>query len=345
MVGAVVVKDGVIVGEGYHQKYGGPHAEVFALEEAGSKAIGADIYVTLEPCSHYGKTPPCAQKLIETGIKKAVVAMTDPNPEVAGKGIEMLKEAGIEVEIGMLNNEAQKLNEIFLKYIQSDYPFVYLKKAQTLDGYIASKSGNSKWITNSAARLEGHKLRHRVDAIMVGIGTVITDNPSLTARLDTKEGIDPLRIILDPALEIAVDAKIITQQSTAKTLIIIADNYNNSNILKKKEKLLTNEKVEILSFTTNGNKYFDLKDILKILRKRKISSLLVEGGAKLSHTFLKENLVDKFYYFIAPKIYGGSDGIASFCGNGPELMSDAVRLEILEQKNIGDNILLIAKRK
>jgi len=345
MVGAVVVKDGKVVGEGYHQKYGGPHAEVFALEEAGEKAVGADVYITLEPCSHYGKTPPCAQKLIDSGIKRAVVALVDPNPEVAGRGIKMLRNKGIEVEIGLLKKEAQKLNEIFLKYIQSDYPFIYLKKAQTLDGYIASSGGDSKWITNSAARLEGHKLRHRVDAIMVGIGTVLADNPSLTARLETKKGIDPIRIILDPLLETPFDAKIINQKSSAKTLIITADNLDDSAVQIKKEKLLKKKQVEIIKFETDNKNYFNLKNILKNLRKRKISSVLVEGGAKLSHTFLKENLADKFYYFIAPKIYGGSDGIASFCGKGPKMMSDAVELEILEQKNIGDNILLIAERK
>jgi diaminohydroxyphosphoribosylaminopyrimidine deaminase/5-amino-6-(5-phosphoribosylamino)uracil reductase len=255
----------------------------------------------------------------------------------------MLREAGIKVELGLFKNEAQRLNEIFLKYIQSDYPFVYLKKAQTLDGYIASKTGDSKWITNSTARLEGHKLRHRVDAIMVGIGTVLADDPSLTARLDSKEGIDPLRVILDPDLEIPIGAKIINQESTAKTLIITSEN-DDPDILRKKKKLLKKKQVDILSFETE-NKYFELREILKSLKKRKISSLLVEGGAKLSHTFLKENLVDKFYYFIAPKIYGGSDGIASFCGKGPELMSEAIELKILEQKLLDDNILLIAERK
>jgi diaminohydroxyphosphoribosylaminopyrimidine deaminase/5-amino-6-(5-phosphoribosylamino)uracil reductase len=348
MVGAVVVKDGEIIGEGYHQQYGGPHAEVFALEAAGEAARGADIYVTLEPCSHYGKTPPCAQKVIDSGIKRAVIAMVDPNPEVAGRGIEMLKEAGIEVEVGLFQEKAEVLNESFLKYIQSEYPFVYLKKAQTLDGYIATSTGDSKWITNSKARLEGHKLRHRVDAIMVGIGTVLADNPSLTARLEAENGIDPLRIILDPLLDIPLDAKIINQQSEAETLIICADDFPPARaaaILAKKKKLMEKEQVQLLSFKAENDDYFELREILKSLHQRKISSLLVEGGARLSHTFLQEDLVDKFYYFIAPKIYGGSDGIASFCGSGPKMMSAAVELKITEQKNLGDNILLIGERK
>jgi len=348
MVGAVVVKDGEIIGEGYHQQYGGPHAEVFALEAAGEAARGADIYVTLEPCSHYGKTPPCAQKVIDSGIKRAVIAMVDPNPEVAGRGIEMLKEAGIEVEVGLFQEKAEVLNESFLKYIQSEYPFVYLKKAQTLDGYIATSTGDSKWITNSKARLEGHKLRHRVDAIMVGIGTVLADDPSLTARLEDKNGIDPLRIILDPLLDIPLDAKIINQQSEAETLIICADDFPPARaaaIHAKKKKLMEKEQVQLLSFKAENDGYFQLREILKSLHQRKISSLLVEGGARLSHTFLQEDLVDKFYYFIAPKIYGGSDGIASFCGSGPKMMSAAVELKITEQKNLGDNILLIGERK
>jgi len=348
MVGAVVVNQGEIVGKGYHQQYGGPHAEVFALDKAGEKAEGADLYVTLEPCSHYGKTPPCAKKVIDSGIKRVVVSMVDPNPEVAGRGIEMLREAGIKVELGLFEEESKEVNEVFLKYIQSQYPFIYLKKAQTLDGYIATKSGDSKWITNSKARNEGHKLRHKADAIMVGIGTVLADNPSLTARLNNQEGIDPLRIILDPLLEIPLSAKIINQESEASTLIITADEFPAvaaAEAEAKKKKLKQLDQVEVLTFTVNKDNYFEIKEILKTLRNRKISSILIEGGAKLSHTFLKENLVDKYYYFIAPKIFGGSDGTAAFCGPGPELMSDAVDLKIIEQINLDDNILLIAENK
>lgn len=345
MVGAVVVKNDKIVGEGYHKEYGGPHAEVFALEKAGKKAVGADIYVSLEPCSHYGKTPPCALKIINSGIKRVIISLVDPNPEVAGKGIKMLREAGIKVELGLLKEKAKKLNEVFLKYIQKDMPFVYLKKAQTLDGYIATKSGDSKWITNSKARLEGHKLRHRADAIMVGIGTVLADDPSLTARIEAKETIDPVRIVLDPYLDIKTDAQIINQKSKAATLIITSKQAFNSESKQKKIDIIAEKQnVEILKFEVESE-HFNLKEILRSLAQRKISSILVEGGAKLSHSFLKEDLVDKFYYFIAPKIFGGSDGIASFVGEGAKLMSEAVELKVLEQKKLDDNILLIAEKK
>src|SRR6056297_2782771 len=256
MVGAVVVNAGEIVGEGYHKHYGGPHAEVIALDQAGEKAKRAVLFVTLEPCSHYGKTPPCAKKIIKSGIKRVVVAMVDPKPEVAGRGIEMLREAGVKVKLGLFEEEAKKINEVFLKYIQTDYPFIILKKAQTLDGYIASSSGDSKWITNSEARLEGHKLRHRSDAIMVGIGTILADNPSLTARLEKKTGIDPLRIVLDPLLEIPLEAKIINQKSDADTLIITSEKFPPAKAAaaqKKKEKLLKKEKVKIMNFETDAD--------------------------------------------------------------------------------------------
>lgn len=348
MVGAVVVKDGRIIGEGYHERFGASHAEVIALEKAGQKAAGGAIYLNLEPCSHYGKTPPCALKIIKSGIKKAVIAVEDPNPKVAGRGIKMLQKAGIEVKLSLLKKEAEKLNEAFFKYIKEKLPFVYLKKAQTLDGYIAASSGDSKWITNTKARLEGHKLRHQAAAIMVGIGTVLADDPSLTARLENKKGCDPLRIVLDPSLKIPLEAKIINQKSTAKTLLITAAESELSRAraaLFKKEKLLRKKKsVEIMSFKTRENNYFRLPEILKALAARKISSLLVEGGARLSYSFLKENLVDKFYYFIAPKIYGGSDGAAAFAGKGPKLMEEAVDLEIISSKILADNLLLIAKK-
>ncbi|ADQ14582.1 bifunctional diaminohydroxyphosphoribosylaminopyrimidine deaminase/5-amino-6-(5-phosphoribosylamino)uracil reductase RibD [Halanaerobium hydrogeniformans] len=346
MVGAVLVKNGEIIGEGYHKFYGGPHAEVYALKEAGQNANNADIYLTLEPCSHYGKTPPCADKLIKSGIKRAVIAMVDPNPEVSGRGIELLKEAGIEVELGLMAEKAKDLNEVFLKYITSDYPYVYLKKAQTLDGFIASSTGHSKWITNEKARLEGHKLRHKVDAIMVGIGTVLADDPSLTTRLEEQGGIDSLRVILDPELDMPLDAKIINQESTASTLLIASEaslESNSAALMEKKEKLLAKNNVDIIAVPLEEEGFLNLDFILRQLHDLNISSILLEGGAKLSYSFLNKGLIDKFYYFIAPKIYGGDDGISSFCGQGPKLMSDSKDIKILDRRFLGDNILLIGE--
>lgn len=348
MVGAVIVKNGEIIGEGYHKNYGSAHAEVFALQEAGKEANDAVIYLNLEPCSHYGKTPPCVFNIINSGIKKVVIAIKDPNPKVAGKGIEILKKAGVEVEVGLLAEEAKKLNEIFLSFVKDKLPFVFLKKAQTLDGYIAAKNGDSKWITNQKSRVEGHKLRHRVDAIIVGIGTVLADNPALTARLEDQAAKDPVRVVLDPFLKIPLDAKIINQPSTAKTLIIISEacqKQSDHKLLEKIKFLQAKSNLELLTLPVKKDNYFDLKALLKLLDQKNISSVLVEGGGKLSHSFLKNDLIDKFYYFIAAKIYGGSDGIAAFSGRGAELISAAVEIEILEQKILDDDILLIAERK
>lgn len=339
MVGALVVKSGKIVGRGYHKYYGGPHAEVYALEEAGNKAEGATIYVNLEPCSHYGKTPPCSSKIIKAGIKRAVIAMVDPNPRVAGNGIKQLRSAGIEVEVGILKKEAAKLNEAFIKYITSDLPFIYLKTAQTLDGYLATKSGDSKWITNQKARLIGHQLRHKVDAILVGIGTVIEDDPQLTTRLKDGRGKDSIRIIIDAELEIPLEARVINQESNVNTIIVCGDKVDEI----KKEKLIKKENVEILSLPLNAEHRIPLKKLLTIVHDRCISSVLVEGGGKINYSFLKMNLVDKIYAFIAPKILGGNDGISVFSGDGPESMSEVRKIKEVEYRIVGDNILVMGK--
>lgn len=339
MVGAIVVKNDKIIGKGYHQCYGGPHAEAYALKEAGDKARDATLFVTLEPCSHFGKTPPCSEKVIKFGVKKAVIAMVDPNPEVAGSGIEQLKKAGIEVEVGVLEEEAWRLNEVFIKYITSKYPFVYLKTAQTLDGYLATKTGDSKWITNEKARLVGHQLRHRVDGIMVGINTVLNDDPSLTTRLPDKDSKDSIRIVIDSRLEMPLSCRIINQKSDAKTIIVTANKGNKT----KKQQLQKKARVELLSVDLNKKGRIPLKEVLKELHKQGISSILVEGGGKVNHSFLQEGLVDKIYTFIAPKILGGSDGIASFSGSGPELMFEAKKLKGVEFQIMDNNILIIGK--
>ncbi len=339
MVGAVIVKNGEIISSGYHKYFGGPHAEINALKDAGRQAEGATIYVNLEPCSHYGKTPPCSLALIKAGIKKAVIAMEDPNPLVAGRGIKQLKKAGIEIKSGVLEKEARDLNEVFIKYISSDYPFIYLKMAQTLDGFLASKNGDSKWISNKKARLYTHKLRHKVDAILVGINTLINDNPRLTTRLTDGTGKDSLRIVLDTKLKIPLHARIINQQSSADTLIVTAKDINK----EKKERLINKQGVEILSLDLEENNEIPLKVLLKILHERNISSILVEGGGKINYSFLNNNLIDKLYAFIAPKILGGRDGISVFNGIGPESIKKAINLQEVEYKILDDNIVLIAK--
>ncbi len=339
MVGALVVKEGKIIGQGYHQQYGGPHAEVHALQEAGQAAEGATIYVTLEPCSHYGKTPPCAERVIKSGIKKAVIAMEDPNPIVAGRGIKKLQEAGIEVEVGLLKDEAVKLNEIFIKYITTDYPFVYLKTAQTTDGYLATKTGDAKWISNEMSRERGHQIRHKVDAILVGIGTVLSDDPRLTTRLPNQEGKDSMRVILDARLEIPTTAKVLNHDSPATTLIVTGEKVD-----KVKRTLVTaKQNVEILTLPLNSEGRIPLADLLRNLHSRGISSILVEGGGRVNHSFLHAGLGDRLYTFITPKILGGEDGVAPFSGPGPALMQDVKNLEDVSFEILGDNILLTGK--
>lgn len=338
LVGAVVVKDGEIVGLGYHRYYGGPHAEVYALKEAGERAKNSILYVNLEPCCYYGKTPPCTVKIINSGVKKVVIAMIDPNPLVAGKGIKELQKKGIEVEVGLLSKEAEKLNESYIKYISSDRPYIYLKSAQTLDGFIASRTGDSKWISNEEARLFVHTLRQKADAILVGIGTILKDNPSLTIRLPDVSNKDCMRIILDPELQIPLEAKVINQKSTKKTIIVCGKECND----EKRKTLLEKEMVEILTIKLDKEGNVPLKQLLKILHSRCISSILVEGGGKVNYSFLKEGLVDKIYTFIAPKILGGNDGIAVFTGEGSTDINKARVLKDIHYEIFDDNILVIA---
>ncbi|MGM0446325.1 MAG: bifunctional diaminohydroxyphosphoribosylaminopyrimidine deaminase/5-amino-6-(5-phosphoribosylamino)uracil reductase RibD, partial [Bacillota bacterium] len=242
MVGALVVNNGEIVGRGYHKKAGEPHAEVYALDQAEQKATGATLYVNLEPCCHFGKTPACSLKVIKSGIKRLVVAMEDPNPLVAGEGISQLEEAGIEIKAGVLEKEAKLLNEVFIKYITEKLPFVYLKSGQTIDGFLATSTGDSRWVTNKKARLYGHKLRHKVDAILVGVNTVLNDNPRLTTRLEDKKGIDPIRVVLDSKLKTPIDADIINQKSESKTIIATTSNYNKD----KYNELIIKDNLEII---------------------------------------------------------------------------------------------------
>ena len=329
MVGAVVVKDGKIIAEGWHRQAGTPHAEVHALNMAGELAKGATLYVTLEPCSHFGRTPPCVNRIIESGIKKVVAAMSDPNPKVAGRGFEILKSAGVEVEVGLLEAEARRLNEVFLKFITEKLPFVTMKFASSLDGKIATYSGESQWISCAESRKFVHHLRDINDAILVGIGTVLADNPSLTTRLVA--GKNPVRVIVDSTARTPLDSKVVTDKS-ARTIIA-----TTSNAPAEKISALKNLGVEII---LAGNECVDLKILMQKLAAQEITSILVEGGGQIHFSMLKAGLVDKIYAFIAPKIIGGKNSLTSVEGIGFEKLSEAITLRNFTSERIGEDFLL-----
>ncbi len=325
MVGAVIVKDGTIIGEGYHEKYGEGHAEVNAFESLKEDPSGATMYVTLEPCSHYGKTPPCVDKIIQSKIKRVVIGMIDPNPLVAGNGLDKLKRAGIEVKVGVLEDKCKKLNEIFIKYILTKKPYVVLKTAMSLDGKIATRNGESKWISSEKSRLQVHNLRNKFSAIMVGVNTVIKDNPELTCRI--KNGNDPIRIIVDSTLRIPINSKVL-QNKDNKTIIVTT---KRANINSMQELLKKNIKVIIID---EKNGQVDLNALIKKLGELGIDSILLEGGATLNYSALEENIVDKVMIYIAPKIIGGESSKTPVGGRGIDKLKDAFKL-----KNIAINIL------
>ena len=328
MVGAVVVKNGTIVGEGYHKQYGGPHAEVYALNEAGAECRGATIYVTLEPCSHYGKTPPCAEKIIEMGIKKCVIACLDPNPLVAGRGVKLLERAGIEVEVGLMETEALELNRVFMKYITKGKPFVFLKCAITLDGKIAARTGSSKWITNEISREKVQRLRHRFMGIMVGANTLVTDNPRLNARIEG--GNDPFRIVIDPGLVVPIDSNFVSMKD-GKSIIITSEKNNNS------EKVLSLEEKGVRFAWLPGDE-FKISDVLKKIGEFKIDSVLLEGGSYLISKAFEENAIDGGEIFIAPKILGDQKGIPFIKGFSFDSIEEAFELKNVKFNQYGNNI-------
>ena len=332
LVGAVIVKDNRIVGQGWHRKAGTEHAEIHALHQAGELAKGADIYVTLEPCSHYGKTPPCCQAIIKAGIKRVIVAMTDPNPLVAGNGLKELKAAGIEVVEGVCRDEAEKLNEVFLKWIVHKMPFVVVKTAMTLDGKIATVSGDSKWITNEKSRKFVHQLRDLYDGILVGIGTVLADNPTLTTRLDHL-GKNPVRIIVDSKARIPLDSIVITDKS-AHTILAVTERASQEKIAA-----LLQVGIEVI-VTKEKADQVDLSDLLKILAEKNICSILVEGGSRINYSFFVEHLVDKVHCFIAPKIIGGTDAASPIGGKGTFYMKDAYQLNDITTERFDEDILI-----
>ena len=335
LVGAVIVKDNRVVGCGWHRKAGTPHAEVHALNQAGELAQGADVYVTLEPCAHYGKTPPCAKALVEAKVKNVYGGLLDVNPKVAGKGFKILEDAGIHVEYGFLQDELRKQNEVFFKWIEHKKPFIVLKAAMTLDGKIATATGQSKWITNETSRAYGYKLRDIYDGIMVGINTVIEDNPMLTARVDG--GKNPIRIVVDSSLKIDINANVV-QDKSAKTIIATTDKANKDKILK-----LQAQDVDVIVVDKDENDKVDIEKLLDILGQQNICSILVEGGATLSGSFVAKKLVDKVDFFIAPKIVGGKEAKTPVAGTGILNLQEALALKDIQIEKLEEDVLIIGR--
>ena len=335
LVGAVIVKDGKVIGEGYHQKAGTPHAEVHALNAAGEDAKGATLYTNLEPCCHWGRTPPCTEALIRAGITHVYVAEVDPNPSVAGKGVQRLQNAGIEVHVGILRQEAADLNEVHRKYIQTGNPFVILKTAMSLDGKIATASGESQWITSEASRQRGHEVRDTVDAILVGRGTVARDNPALTTRLHDREGQDAIRIVLDSHGRTRPDARIFNAESEAGVIVAVtpAAPTENVNILKKAG-------AEVITVPDAHSKVC-FKSLMEILGKREITSLLIEGGSQINASALAAGIVDKVMCFIAPKLIGGQNAPGPIGGVGIQSLTEAVNLQRMRVIPMPEHDILI----
>ncbi|WP_300667191.1 bifunctional diaminohydroxyphosphoribosylaminopyrimidine deaminase/5-amino-6-(5-phosphoribosylamino)uracil reductase RibD [Desulfoluna sp.] len=336
-VGAVVVKNGQVVGRGRHKVCGGPHAEVFALDEAGEEARGADIYVTLEPCNHTGKTPPCTEKILAAGIRRVFIAMEDPNPVAAG-GIDRLRAQGVEVTCGLLREKAEAINEGFIKHVQTGRPFVIAKSAATLDGRTAASTGHSQWITGEKSRRHVHELRHAVDAIMVGIGTVKADNPSLTCRLETG-GKDPIRIVLDSRLSMDEDARVLQLKSDSDTIVVCGKIPEEPCEARQKKARLEAAGARVLEVPLKDQRV-DLASLMAILGKEKIQSLLIEGGATLLKSALDAKIVDKFRIYLAPKLLTGDDGFPITAGKGPLSMNEALTLSRVAVRHFDNDVMI-----
>jgi diaminohydroxyphosphoribosylaminopyrimidine deaminase/5-amino-6-(5-phosphoribosylamino)uracil reductase len=334
LVGAVVVNEGRVVGTGAHLRRGEAHAEVHALNMAGSYAKNSTLYVTLEPCCHQGLTPACTERMIRDGVGRVVVATLDPNPLVAGNGVQKLRDAGIEVQVGLLAEEARKMNEVFNKFILQRQPFITLKSAMTLDGKIAAYTGDSQWISGEPAREEVHQLRHEHEAIMVGIGTVLCDNPKLTTRRKV-EGINPIRIVVDSSLRIPLHMQVLEDRS-APTWIMTTIEAD-----PKKKAELRSLGIEVLE--VNEGKRVDLGKAVKLLGQKEVASVLVEGGATLGGAFLGSHYVDKVVLYIAPKIVGGN--IALWNMEGVASMKEALPLQHVTYQQIGEDLRVIGYPK
>ena len=338
MVGAVIVRKGEIIAEGYHRKYGDLHAERSAFaccEENGIECRGADMYVTLEPCCHHGKQPPCTEAIIAHGIKRVFIGSSDPNPLVAGKGVQILRDHGIEVTEGILKEECDALNEIFFHYITTGTPFVTMKYAMTLDGKIACYNGESRWITGEAARSHVHQERLRHSAVMVGVGTVIADDPLLTCRLEN--GRDPLRIICDSSLRTPLDCNIMKTAREVPTIIATTSEDNELAALYEKAGCR-------IIRTPSRDGHVDLPFLMKLLGRERLDSILLEGGGELNWSALRDGIVSKVQAYIAPKLFGGS-GKSPLSGQGVAAPSEAFMLETVNITHFGEDILIESRVK
>ncbi len=342
LVGAVIVKGNRVIGRGLHKKAGSPHAEIIAIESAGQKAKGSTLYINLEPCTHYGRTPPCVPEIIKAGIKRVVISMKDPNPLVNGKGIGKLKVEGIDVQCGVLEENARKINEIYIKYITKRMPFIVLKWAMSLDGKIATYTGDSKWISHDASRQFTRRLRGKFDAVLIGIETLLKDNPQLTTHgLGVKE---PKRIIVDSKGRIPLDCNLLKtsplfssakQSSGDKEVILVT----TDKISKEKREGLKKRGVEVIVTQFEGGKV-NLKNLMVELAKREITSVLVEGGGTIIASFIENGLADKFIAFISPMIIGGKNAISPVEGEGVEKIADAISIHNFSTRMIGEDIVM-----
>jgi diaminohydroxyphosphoribosylaminopyrimidine deaminase/5-amino-6-(5-phosphoribosylamino)uracil reductase len=331
VVGAVLVKRGKVVGEGYHARIGEAHAEMIALRQAGEKAREAILYLNLEPCTHYGRTPPCVPQVIKAGLKRAVIGMEDPNPLVNGKGIEALRKSGLDVKVGVLEKECRKINEAFCKYILKKEPFVVLKVAATLDGKIATRNGDSKWISGEASRRLVHKLRDQFDGVLVGIGTVLRDDPLLTTRL--KGGREPYRIILDSRLKIPEEAKVF-EHSPSEVVLATTGSAPRDKIER-----LEKRGARVLIVDSREGRV-NLRSCLSKLGEIGVMSLLVEGGSQVNGSFLDQGLIDKFLLFLSPKLMGDPQAVGIFGGRGVSNLKETVAVKEIKTRRIGEDIFV-----
>lgn len=331
MVGAILVKNGEVVGTGYHMKAGEAHAEILALREAGDRARRATLYLNLEPCSHHGKTPPCAPAVIAAGVTRVIVGMEDPNPLVKGKGIDMLKAAGVEVLVGVLEKNCRRLNEAFCKYIVVKEPFVAVKVASTLNGKIATRCGDSKWISSETARRLVHRWRSEVDGIVVGIGTILRDDPLLSTRM--VKGRSPFRIVLDSRLRIPDEAQVI-RTSPSKTIVVATEGVSTERVVR-----LEKRGVRVIVVDSHLGRV-NLKTCLSRLADLEMVNLMVEGGSQVNGSFLDQGLADKLLLFLSPRLVGDPEALDMFGGVGVESLERAPSLSEVKVKRVGDDLLV-----